>query len=47
MPEEFQDEMCPKPDDMVMERVKNDKRDKAKAKIAGKKCKATVLADVS
>ena len=37
LPDEYKDEMCPKPSDQVMEKVKNDKKDKAKGKLTIKK----------
>ena len=36
LPLEYQDIMCPKPDDKVIERIKNQKRTKAKEKLAAK-----------
>ena len=37
LPEIYKDEMCPKPDGIIMEKVKNDKKLKAKAKVNEKK----------
>ena len=37
LPDEFQDIMCPKPSDTVLDKIKNQKREKAKTKLAQKK----------
>ena len=37
VPDKFQDIMCPKPSDEVLEKIKNQKRDKAKSKLEQKK----------
>ena len=34
IPHEFQDDICPKPEDHVLETIKNEKRDKEKKRIA-------------
>ena len=37
IPDEYQDIMCPKPADDVLEKIKGEKREKAKVKLAAKK----------
>ena len=37
IPDQFQDEMCPKPDDTIIQKVKNEKAQKVKQKNISKK----------